>query len=314
MASILVNGWFWFRPDTGSGQYLAALMHRLPALAPRHRFRLLVPDRDDRPASAPKPRSLPANASLHSVPLPMGPPAWAKVWWEQVAVPFYGRALRAELVWNPYWTAALWKPCPVVTTIHDLIPALLPEYRSSPGQKLYGQLASWAAQRARRILTVSHAARQDLQAGGWPSDRICVVPNGVHARHLSFDAAALRRRFNLPPRFFLYLGGYERRKNVAAVLRAFQRFRALGGDPRIGLVLAGSLPARDTRVLQRPQTLIRDLELEDNVRLLGFVDEGVKTALYQSALAYVFPSLYEGFGLTPLEAMQAGTPVITSRR
>ena len=314
MASILVNGWFWSRPDTGSGQYLAALMQRLPALAPRHRFRLLVPGRDDRPASASRPCALHANATLHYAPLRKGPSAWTKVWWEQVAIPFYGRALQAELVWNPYWTAALWQPCPVVTTVHDLIPALLPEYRSAPGQKLYVQLASWAAQRAQRILTVSQAAQKDLQAGRWPSDRICVVPNGVPARPLSFDAAALRRRFNLPPRFFLYLGGYERRKNVATVLRAFKRFRALGGDPRIGLVLAGSLPARDTRVLQRPQTLIRALGLEDSVRLLGFVDEGVKTALYQSALAYVFPSLYEGFGLTPLEAMQAGTPVIASRR
>lgn len=240
----------------------------------------------------------------------------AKVWWEQWVVPRWSLRVRADLIWNPYWTAPLWQPCPVTVTIHDLIPVLLPEYRVRLKQKLYQGLLRYATARIRHAITVSQAAHCDIKSHLVLEAETAVVYNGINVPpgcRQETGRAALRARLSLPDRYYLYLGGFERRKNVAAVLRAFRRFQQLGGDPGIKLVLAGKLPDADTQVLQQPQPLIQALGLENDVLCVGYVDEVAKTVLYKTAIAYVFPSLYEGFGLTPIEAMQAGTPVITSR-
>ena len=318
MGDILVNGWFWDRWDTGSGQYIHALLRHWPHAEPGHapRIHLLVPQRhhdevvrDDELSET--------GVILHRARLGGLSPALAKVWWEQVTVPRWGQKLQVRLVWHPYWTASLWQPQPQVTTIHDMIPALFPAYRATAKQKLYLRLVTVATRRAGQALTVSHAAGKDLEEQlGLPRDHIAVVLNGVAAPEMPSAAvtAALRRRHELPDRFFLYLGSFERRKNVATLLKAFARFRKQGGDPHMALVLAGRLPTHDTRVLQDPRPLIGKLDLESHVRLLGYMTEEEKTALYAMATAFVFPGLYEGFGLMIVEAMQAGTPVITSRR
>ncbi len=316
MSDILVNGWFWERWDTGFGQYVHALLQHWPhtGQADAPRLHLLVPGRD--PAAAPQTAVSGPNLVWHRANPGRLPPVLAKVWWEQITVPRWGRKLGASLVWHPYWTASLWQPPPQVTTIHDAIPAVLPAYRAAARQKLYLHLITVATRRTRHVITVSQAAGQDLEAQlGLARRHISVVPNGIshYAPPSATVAEHLRRQHNLPARFFLYLGSFERRKNVATLLRAFAVFRRKGGDPDMALVLAGRLPARDTRVLQDPRPLIAELGLEPCVRLPGYVSEEEKGALYAMATALVFPGLYEGFGLMVAEAMQTGTPVITSR-
>ena len=316
MNDILVNGWFWDRLDTGSGQYVNALLRHWPHTeqedAPH--IHLLVPSRD-------KSEAIQINAFsgeglvLHKASLGSVPPVLAKVWWEQITVPHWGRKLGASLVWHPYWTASLWQRLPQVATIHDVIPALLPAYKAATKQRLYLRLVTAATRRTRHVLTVSKAAGKDLEEQlGLARGHISVVPNGV-SRYVAPPSAVaenLRRQHDLPVRFFLYLGSFERRKNVATLLRAFSVFRKKEGDPDMALVLAGRLPAHDTLVLQDPRPLIEELGLEPYVRLLSYVSEEEKAALYDMATALVFPGLYEGFGLMVAEAMQAGTPVITS--
>ena len=125
---------------------------------------------------------------------------------------------------------------------------------------------------------------------------------------------AVRRKYGLPHRYFLYLGGFDVRKNVASVMRAYRRYLELGGDPDVYLVLAGALPESDSDVVPIRATVATELGLHDQVHFCGWVEETDKPALYALAIAFVFPSLYEGFGMMALEAMAAGTPVITSAR
>ena len=315
---ILVNGWFLQRLTTGSGQYLTSLLREFPALQEDVRLRTLVPVPPGLAGGWTPAPGLPAGMEYLPVPLPPGPEPLAKVWWEQVVLPLQCLRQRAAVLWNPYWTAPVWCPVPVAVTVHDVVPLLRPEYRQHPRQRAYLALNLLGLRKARAVVAVSRAGAETLHrhapevradvavalngAPSGPTD----APNPVRIREL-------RATYGLPERFFLYLGGFERRKNVEAVLKAYRRYLNLGGDPAVKLVLAGRLPARDTAVLQHPAPLVRDLELDGQVLLTGRVDEAVKWDLYRMSLAFLFPGLAEGFGLPVVEAMQAGTPVVTSR-
>ena len=102
------------------------------------------------------------------------------------------------------------------------------------------------------------------------------------------------------------------RKNVQSTLAAYRLYLDRGGDPTVALVIAGRLPTADTPFFPDPQKTAADLHLTEQVHFCGFVDEADKPAVYALATAYIFPSLYEGFGMMVLEAMQAGTAVVTS--
>jgi len=120
----------------------------------------------------------------------------------------------------------------------------------------------------------------------------------------------VRLKWALPPRYLLYLGGFDLRKNVPRLLQAFARL----DDPQVKLVVAGRLPEADTPFTPDPRRIVARLGITDRVHFTGWVDEELKPALYAGAEAFLFPSLYEGFGLPPLEALSCGTPVIVSDR
>jgi glycosyltransferase involved in cell wall biosynthesis len=309
---IAINGWFVGQSTTGSGQYIDHLLAHLPALAPDVRWTLLLPVT----GAASPPASWP-GLEVCPIQLPRWPENVAKLWWEQWLLPRAGQRLQADLLWMPYWAAPYWQPLPVVVTVHDLIPALLLAYRGGWLQRLYTALVSATTRRASGVITVSHASAQDiLHHLGLPQERIHVVHSGpnqeARPRPDSATLAAVRQKFALPARFFLYLGGFDVRKNVCSIIQAYHRYLARGGDREIHLVIAGQLPAVDTAFTPDPRRLTTALGLNDQIHFCGWVDEVEKAALYSLATAYLFPSLYEGFGMTVLEAMQAGAPVITS--
>jgi len=124
--------------------------------------------------------------------------------------------------------------------------------------------------------------------------------------------AAIRQKYALPERYLLYLGGFDQRKNVYTVLRAFALLS--NKQRQAKLVIAGKLPGRDSPLFPDPRHLVRELELEESVIFTGWVAEEDKPALLSGAAAFVFPSLYEGFGLPALEAMACGIPVVASNR
>ena len=313
MLHIAVNGWFVGRGTAGSGQYLHHLLTHLPHLPQAVRLSLLAPS-EHADAAWPGVTTVP----LRVPPLP-GP--LRKVWWEQVSVPAAARRLAADVLWVPYWAAPGWQPVPVCVTVHDLIPRLLPAYRGGLHHRLYTALVCATARRSAAILTVSQASKRDIvEQLGIPAARVHVVyhgPNQTDAQPGAPSASpasldAVRARYGLPPRFFLYLGGFDSRKNVAGTIAAYQRYLALGGDPDVKLVLAGQLPSQDGAFAPDPRPIAAQLGVSEAVVCCGFVDEADKPAIYAMATAFVFPSLYEGFGMMVLEAMAAGTPVITS--
>ena len=318
---IAVNGWFWNELGAGSGQYLHHLLAWMPRQAAQTQFDLYVPQRagNDRRSSAFSESRTSDAANLNIIPTPLVklPRNLAKLWWEQVQMPLAARHSRADLLWVPYWAAPLWQPCPTAVTIHDLIHLLLPAYRGGRLQQFYTALVGHTARRADAILTVSQAGARDIvQHLGVPGEKVHVVYNGMHAVDAQVrDATHLqqvRTKYSLPARYFLYLGGFDVRKNVQATLQAYARFLSQGGDPQVKMVIAGKLPAQDSAFAPDPQREAAELGLGEQVYFCGWVDEADKPAIYAQALAFFFPSLYEGFGLMVLEAMGAGTPVVTS--
>lgn len=309
---IAINAWFWNCPTTGSGQFTRQLVEHLGAIAPDREILLVAPsDRVAHPGTpAPNIRFWPIG---HGRRLPEN---LHKVWFEQVAFPRACRTLRANVAHVPYWAPPLSPPIPTIVTIHDLIPLLLPEYRGGPKVRLYTLLVSRAAQRAALVLTDSESSQRDIVAHlRLPGSRVRVVPLAAAAQFApQADPAdeASRQQYALPERYMLYLGGFDVRKNIVTALMAYHQASAAIG-PACPLILAGRLPSQDSPFTPDPRRIARELRMGEGLaRFLGPVDEAAKPALYRGALAFIFPSRYEGFGLPALEALACGTPVIGS--
>lgn len=315
---VAINAWFLRQETTGSGQYLAHLLSALSELAPDDEF-VLVASHGSQPAGD---RSLIASCELHTVHDAFcgSRGNLTKVWFEQVGFPRACRRLGVDLAHVPYWGSPLFTSVPTAVTIHDLIPLLLPAYRGNPLVRLYTRLVACSSRRADAVITDSEASQRDIVRHlRIPRERVHPVLLAADERFCPIkDPAALvavRESYALPERFFLYLGGFDWRKNVPTILRAFAE---LGGQQTAGepvwLVVAGRLPTRDSTFFPDPRQIARELGVEERVVFIGGVPEEDKSALYSAALAFVFPSWYEGFGLPPLEAMACGTPVIASNR
>ncbi len=213
-----------------------------------------------------------------------------------------------DLLFVPSHVVPLVCRVPSVVTIHDVGYLW---YRSA-----YSPLA-WIllhlgtirnARGARRIVVDSRATANDLiHHFGVPANRLHVAYlGGPNVEEIAPDPS-VRARYGLAERYFLFVGTLQPRKNVPGLLRAFAELRRRMAGP-VDLVLVGQ-PGRGEADLR---TLARKLGVEDYVRWLGYVPATDRPSLFASASALVFPSLYEGFGLPPLEAMAWGTPVITS--
>ena len=216
---IAVNGWFAGDAASGSGQYIDHLLTHLPQVERRARISLLVPA--GRSAAG---DGWPA-VDVVRLPLPPLPQNLAKLWFEQVSVPLAARRLGADVLWVPYWAAPWWQPVPTVVTVHDLIPLLLKDYRKGMLQRAYTGLVSRTARRASAVIAVSEAAKADIVADlHIPAERVHPILHGPNQEGspppTPEQMAAVRARYNLPPRFFLYLGGFDVRKNLAGTLAA----------------------------------------------------------------------------------------------
>lgn len=305
---IALNAWFLSQPGTGSGQYLRGLLQGMVGMGVDHELLLVTPP------GAVELEMPGLEVSVET----LGADFWrgnlGKVLFEQAAFPWVCRRWGADLAHVPYWGSPLWRPVPTVVTIHDLIPLLLPAYRGGPLVRLYTRLVSAAARRATWVLTDSQASKQDIESHlDIPSERVDAIylaAAGHFQPKPQPEDEAIRRHYDLPARYVLYMAGHDERKNVSGLLEAFST--VVEADADVTLVVGGRLPAESRPPLYDPRPLAESLDIAQAVQFIGWVEERHKPALYRGAACAVFPSRYEGFGLPVLEALACGTPLVTT--
>jgi glycosyltransferase involved in cell wall biosynthesis len=304
-----INGLFLNRPTTGTGQYLLELLPELLQRDTQNEYALIFPRGIDAPLGL-------ARASLHPqhVALNMLGENFAKLWFEQITFARACQRERIDLAHVPHFASPLFPATRTVVTIHDVIPMLLPLYRGSVLVRAYTQLVAMAAQRADAIIADSECSKRDIvRLLGVDAARVHVVYLAANKRYQPvLDTTSVIKKYSLPAKYLLYLGGFDQRKNVRVIIEAFAQLREFY-DVGYRLVFAGVNLGSDSAFFPNPQRIARESGLPDDaIHFTGWVDEADKPALYSGATAFLFPSVYEGFGLPPLEAMACGVPVIAS--
>jgi len=179
-------------------------------------------------------------------------------------------------------------------------------------------LAARAARHTNLIITVSQHARQDIiDTLKVPAERVRVIYPAVSDELRPIEDPAIleaaRARYGIGERFIFYLGGLDQRKNVPQLVRAFAQLYQRLGDPNLQLFISGNPDKQRGPLFPDPRPVAAALGVADRVTY-RFVEEENKPTIYNAASLFVFPAIYEGFGLPPLEAMSCGVPVICSNR
>ena len=285
---------------TGVGYYTEHLLHHLAKVSADDEIMVI----SNRPVDTTSP--LPPQVRIVT-----SPSRVPRIAWMQMVAPRLLRRLRVDVAHFTNGMVPLAPSVPTVVTIHDMSLTMFPKYHPPRRVLLNRPLVDLAARRAHAIITVSESAKRDIvRLYGSQAERIHVVHEAAAPsfRPVRDDVLLdrVRQRYRLADRFILYVGTIEPRKNLPKLLEGFARRRKSGQLPH-QLVCAGPYGwlSRDI------EDLIDRLQIDDAVRFTGYVPFDDLAALYSLAEMFVFPSLYEGFGLPVIEAMACGTPVVT---
>ena len=288
--------------DFGIGTYIRNLLRHLARLDRETEYVLLA-----RPEDCAALRCIGEN--FRAVPESAGNYSVA----EQLKIPLALRRERVDLFHAPHYVLPPLAARPSVVTIHDCIHLMFPQYLPSRLAFAYARASiTLAARRATRVLTVSESSKRDiLKFVDVPPEKIDVIYNAYDERFAveprEEDVVRIRERYQLHDAFVLYAGNVKPHKNLGRLIEAFQLVRSRGLD-HLKLVLIGD----DISKYAALRRAVHHHQLHKYVRFLGYVPEETLAVMYRLAGVFVFPSLYEGFGLPPLEAMASGTPVVTS--
>jgi glycosyltransferase involved in cell wall biosynthesis len=201
-----------------------------------------------------------------------------------------------------------------VVTIHDLTTLLFPEHHTANTREMQALVRRFAQEKADVVIAVSEATKRDILANmEIPDERVRVVHNGIGSAFHPIEDRETLTRVLAPPGlspggYILHVGTIEPRKNLVRLVDAYHQARRAIPPPMPKLVLAGSKGWQFHEVFER----VEELALKKEVVFLGMVPTDILPALYSGAVLFTYPSLYEGFGLPPLEAMACGTPVVAS--
>ena len=288
--------------DFGIGTYIRNLLKQLARLDQTTEYVLLTRESDLAVASqlGPNFRSVLEPSPNYSLR-------------EQIHVPWVLMREKPDVFHAPHYILPIGVRAHSVVTIHDCIHLMFPQYLPNRMAYTYARMAMWsAARRSDCILTVSQASKRDiLHFFAVPPDKIEVIYNAIDERfglEPNADAVArVRERYQLDQRFVLYVGNIKPHKNLVRLIEAFAALRQ-GDLDDLKLLIIGD----EISKLPALRRAVHSLKLHKHVRFLGYQPDDTLAILYRLASVFVFPSLYEGFGLQPLEAMASGTPVVTS--
>ena len=239
-------------------------------------------------------------------------PRFKATWWEQVELPRTIKKLKLDVFHAPATMGLpLRRVCPYVLTIHDVMSRAVPDVvgRDSKKARMLQAVSRYAAS---RIITVSEHSKRDIcRYLGVAAERVEVIPEAADASfHVVEDRTIVDtaiRRYGLDAPYLLYVGGFDRRKNVDALIRAYAQTT---GRHKAPLVLVGASDEQSARL----HATAESNGIGNRVRSIGYVPDHDLALIYNGASAFIYPSLYEGFGLPVIEAMACGAPVLTSNR
>jgi glycosyltransferase involved in cell wall biosynthesis len=298
MSIVAIDGHMIGTQETGNETYIVQLAAALGDIG-GHDYRLYGTHLDAAPAEL---RDKP-HLDLRRLP---DLPSPVRIAW---LYPRIVRSTGAGILHMSYISPPI-SPCPVVLTVHDVSYKIFPQFFSPRVRLILELLAGGSMRRAARVITVSESARQDIiRFYHLHPRKVVVTPEAAGPQYrpqAPGEVARVRAALELPERYILAVGNVQPRKNLPRLVRAFRE--AASDDPDLQLVIAG----RSTWQGSEVTATVDEMGLGERVRFLGYVDDADLPGLYAGALAFCYPSLYEGFGLPPLEAMACGTPTIAS--
>jgi glycosyltransferase involved in cell wall biosynthesis len=292
--------------DFGIGTYIRNLTRALACIDRENRYTLIA-----RPQDAPDLAGLGPNFEVAQYARPDTQVI------HNVTFPNFLRTFRADLYHIPLNFVAWWMPRPYVVTIHDMSSLLFPA-RKDFHYKVHEERFRRGALRAARVITVSHSTRRDAETVlHVPPHRVRTIygapdPVFLADNHNPIQHQQMLDRYSITYPFILYAGTIRPQKNIPRLIEAFAVVRSeLENHPVYGdlrLIIIGDELSKYPSV----RRAVVETRIEPAVRFLGFVPAETLKVFYRAAAAFAFPSLYEGFGLAPLEAMACGTPVVAS--
>jgi len=313
-----INASFLRKPDTGIGQ---VTLNFLRKIAESSRVEFVLYLEEDIPNGLNIPRHFREQTFL---------PIWKrddlvrKLWWERYLLPKRAKQDDCDVFISLYQSATVMpRSIRHIMVVHDLIPKLFPKYQNNWRKKLYWKSVERGIRHADRIYAVSSRTEKDLVK------HLGISPSSISVNHIDVDPifkrtitpeknAEVMQKYHLSPGYLYHGGGFEVRKNAEGVLHAYRKLLDREKSDHLApatppLVISGKLMPELAPLVTDVGRLVKELDLTPYVRLLDFVPQEDLPALYANARVFLFPSHYEGFGLPVLEAMNVGTPVITSK-
>jgi len=285
---------------TGIGRYIQNLVLNLASIDKTNSYSILVNEESEK---------LERNSNFEFRTTSYRIPVYSLR--EQSLLPFDMANLKPDIIHYPSFNVPVISTRPVVTTIHDLVYYLFPEACPNAVAHIYARfLIARAARLSRKIITVSEHSKTEITRHlNVNPDKVAVIYNGVSPLYRPvWEPEKLKkvmRKYGISGDYILYVGNHQERKNLKRLVSAYS---ALGSFEKVTLVMAGKVDSRRRGLYEA----VDRSGLSERVRFIGEVPEEDLPALYSGALLFVFPSLYEGFGLPPLEAMACATAVVTS--
>jgi len=291
------------KKKTGVGHYTFELGRALAAIASDYEFEIVSPSPFSSIDASLPPNLKLVNAGLDSL--------RRRGWWS-IYLPRYCRGASFALFHGTNFALPYWASCPTVLTIHDLSLLLYPETHEKHLVRRARVKLPLAARKATAIITPSETVKAEVcEHLGVSADKVFAIPEAARACFYPMPAAESRlvcQRFGIEAEFLLFVGTVEPRKNLLTLVRAFEQI-IRSNSSKLQLVIAGEKGWLSGDLMD----YLRDSHIGERVLFTGHLPDEDLRALYSSCRVFVYPSLYEGFGLPLLEAMACGAPVVTSR-